>query len=203
MHDLGRLAIYYVNHAGSFPIRLATFYGWTGSDQKQQAKKRTVELMHALFQELQASTGPFLVVGDLNAQPAHIQPVHERLMRGEILDTAACMHLTGHQEPLVTCMGHRSSNMQRKDFIFASNNLLQFARSVYTIGDYGLDVHVPVCIEIELPKKATLRTLVTPPLSSHQKASQQPSGGRSSRKLRSVPLRGYTASSWTVSGLAT
>eukprot|EP00969_Alexandrium_andersonii_P227180 10033728-Alexandrium_andersonii.AAC.1 len=71
-------------------------YGFTGAQDKLQLKGRTVALCQAIFEEWDACGAmPKCILGDLNCTPDLIQPIHQRLCSGQIVDAAAQQHWTG------------------------------------------------------------------------------------------------------------
>ena len=126
IHKHGRVMLSGIPLPSKSFLVVASIYGWRGGHNNYEACTRTSDLLDIVLVELkQYPDSPSIILGDLNLEPSDAAPLQDATDEGTYADLGnhQAFH---HAKDVPTCHFSPDGPRTRRDFRFATHNLLLF-----------------------------------------------------------------------------
>ena len=149
----GRVQLYAVEISKDVTLKIYNMYAWSNGAVCKENASRTDDMLRAVFQDNeQQAKGPCLIVGDLNADPVHIESLDEHIKDGTWLDVGDHADKWGSLKGDYTCIAKNCKTPTRRDYVFANREAYQLIEGFVVDHEAGLDVHAVLRIKINVGK---------------------------------------------------
>ena len=126
-------------------------YGWTGGSGSKAQASKTNKLFQAIRHErAHQPMGPSCIMGDFNADPQHIQELHDMLTDGMWTDLGAIGSKWGGTDNEYTCITANSNKPTRRDYIIVNHEMLPMVEHFHVLHDNVYPTHATLQLKINV-----------------------------------------------------